>query len=434
MGLCVVYVPLFCIHIFECLRRNALRKLFTAACLAFVITGCATELVGTPAALDKIESPSGMAIHPNGKYAYVVGSNFDLEYRATDGGALYVVDLENNTILPSSKRMGSFGTNIVLSSDARHGYTVTRDDDALVWFEISEDGSSISCPLAKAGDEDLLDCRIIIDDDPSYISITRSYRETPYINSAGNPALMRVDFDLLMIAQMRNARVMAMTVREAGDSLLFSKAAASLVYSASEIIHIGGENFIVTGRAASNLTIATPAISAYGEVKGLYNPRNIAVPNANSAYMGRGMALDPTGQNLYLINQYPDSLIQFNISGVLDGDNATDLSQANKMMMLPESMSKIQWVGDFQTGMLYLTSVSKDRILIVNPRQMEIEHVIDTGKGPYEMVLRDQTLYVLHFQGNSIWSFDVSDPASPVILNKYLENNDSTENQSTEAP
>ena len=123
--------------------KRILRPLLLA--LAMVIpVGCATELIGDPSDLEVVAYPTGIAVHPGGRYAYVVGSNFDLDYRANDGGAIYVVDLETKKVLPGSKRMGSFGTNIVLSHDARRGYTVTRGDDVLVWLEISPDGSSIS--------------------------------------------------------------------------------------------------------------------------------------------------------------------------------------------------------------------------------------------------------------------------------------------------
>ena len=414
-----------------------MRNLIMAISLAVLTGGCATDLVGDPAPLDHVESPAGLAIHPNGRYAYVVGSNFDLKYRATDGGAIYVVDLETNEVLPSSKRIGSFGTNIVLSSDARHGYTVTRDDDALVWFEISEDGSQIFCPKSDEDTNNLRECRVIVDDDPTYLTVTRSYRESQSTDNAGNITTKRVDFDLIMIAQLKNARVMAMTVREEDGELVFSKEAASFVYSASEITPIGGEKFVVTGRAATNLVVTSPAIDADGNVKGLYANSTVTVPNAYSAYLGRGMTLDPAGLSLFLINQYPDSLIQFDISGLMQNDNATDQARANRMMLLPVPLSKVVWVGSQDDGMLYLTSVSKDAIYIVDPRQMEILRVIETGEGPYEMVLRDDTLYVLNFLGNSIWSYDVSDPSDPVVLKKYLETDSMAEIAeilTTEAP
>lgn len=392
------------------------------------MTGCATDLVGDSANLEKVEYPTGITIHPNGRYAYVVGSNFDLDYRATDGGAVYVVDLQTNEILPTSKRIGSFGTNIVLSSDARHGFTVTRDDDALVWFEISEDGSDIYCPKAKSSSETLLDCRVIVDDNPTHVAITRSYRETTQIDNQGNEVKTRVDFDLLMIAQLRDGSVTAVTVIEDEDGdLEFSKETAALVYTASEVQWIGGERFVITGRAASNLMVVTPAIDKNGKVLGLYAKESITIPNAYAAYQGRGMTLNPSRQDLYLINQYPNSLLKIDITGVTHNDMATDHAQVSDMMMLPDDMSKVAWVGDESNGMLYVTAVNKNAIYIINPRLMEIEQVFPVGKGPYELYVENSTVYVLNFLDNSIWSLDTTDPANPVIKNKYLNTNTSEE-------
>ena len=395
------------------------------ACAVF--SGCATDLIGKSADLTKFEFPTGMAVHPNGKYAYVVGSNFDLDYRATDGGALYVIDLETGAILPSSKRMGSFGTNVVLSSDARRGYTVTRDDDALVWFDISEDGSSISCPNAPESDN-LLDCRVIVDDDPTHVSVTRSYREKMTVTPEGQSVTERVEFDLLMIAQLRNARVTAMTVREGAEGKPeFSFQTGSFVYGASETLWIGGERFIVTGRSASNLLVISPALNADGGVEGLYSRQGMTVPNAFGAYEGRGMTLDPLGKDFFLINQYPNTLLKFDISGLAKGDNATDEAHVTQMMTLPSDMSKVTWVGDALTGVLYLTSVVDDTIYIVDPRTMKMVNTVATGDGPYEMTVVDQTMYLINFLENSIQAFDVSVPLEPVLKSVVIANTENAD-------
>ena len=81
-----------------------LKQLLYALCAACLLSGCAEELAGHGSDLAAVSAPAGMVIHPNGRYAYVVGSNFDLDFRSTDGGALYVVDLETNTVLPSSSK------------------------------------------------------------------------------------------------------------------------------------------------------------------------------------------------------------------------------------------------------------------------------------------------------------------------------------------
>lgn len=401
------------------LKGMRLRLICGALC-SLLLAGCATELVGEKSDLSKMEFPTGMAIHPNGRYAYVVGSNFDLDYRATDGGAVYVLDLETNAILPTSKRMGSFGTNIVISPDGRHGYTVTRSDDALVWFEISEDGSSISCPKEKSDSQSLLKCRVIVDDDPTFVAVTQSYREHRTINAHGEFETERVPFDLLMIAQLRNARITAMTARSDADGeMMFSHESASYLASASEIEWIGGERFAVTGRSASSLVIASPAISEDGKVKGVYADSFVTVPNGQGAYAGRGMTKDPSGTSLFLINQYPKSLIKFNITGLLKDDSSTDKTHAVDMMMLPSNMSKVAWIGDVSDGVLYLTSVADNAIYIVDPAKMEILSKVTVGAGPYEMVKSGDSLFVINFLANHIEKYDVTDALNPVLKGVY---------------
>jgi len=409
-----------------------LRKLVLAFCGVVFLGGCATDLVGEKADLTRVESPVGMTIHPNGRIAYVVGSNFDLDYRATDGGALYVVDLETDTVLPSSKRMGSFGTNVVLSEDARRGYTLTRDDGSLVWFEVSEDGRDIHCPLSGSGTDHLLNCRINLEYNPTHVALTRSFREVETVLPDGTRRTKRVDFDLLMIAQLRESAVTAVTVRQTEDGLYhFSHAMASLVYSASEVLWHSGETFFVTGRAANNLAAVYPAITEEGEVKGLYVRQRLNVPQAFSAYEGRGMALDPARRKLFMLNLFPNSILQFDVGGLLGGEASAEPVQARGMTTLPGRMLKVAWVGEAH-GLLYLTGFSDDALYLVTPDNLEIVGKIATGRGPYELYVdaARHRLFVLNFLGGDIWEYDTTDPLDPVMVKTYLtvDSSEATEN------
>ncbi|MBQ1267126.1 MAG: hypothetical protein IIY06_10300 [Proteobacteria bacterium] len=415
-----------------------MKKLLCALGAMIMLGGCATELAGEKADLTTVSFPAGMTVHPNGKIAYVVGSNFDLDYRSSDGGALYVVDLENNAILESSKRIGSFGTNVVLTEDAKRGYLVTRNDDALVWFEISDDGRTISCPKDRDADN-LMKCRVIIDDHPTHVSVTRSYRETKVRDDNGNETTKRVDFDLLMIAQLsKNSFVTAMTVvtpEDSGDEdYRFSYETASLVYSASETLWLKGEQFFVTGRAASDLALIEPIMDADAKVLGLHVSTRLTVPQAYSAYKGRGMVMDPARRRLYLVNQYPNSVVRFNVGSLIGGDAANEMAQATAVGVLPEDMSKIVWVGNQTNGRLYLSSVTDDSIYIVDPESLEILNKVSVGRGPYDLWTDADTgrLLVLHFFENDIWEFDTSDPDAPVMVKKYLASEDN-DDESSEA-
>ncbi|MCL2326679.1 MAG: lactonase family protein [Proteobacteria bacterium] len=409
-----------------------MRKLVLAFCGVVLWGGCATDLVGEKADLTRVENPAGMTLHPNGRIAYVVGSNFDLDYRATDGGALYVVDLETDTVLPSSKRMGSFGTNVVLSEDARRGYTLTRDDGSLVWFEISEDGRDIRCPLAGSGAEHLLDCRVNLDHNPTHVAITRSFRETETVLPDGTRQTKRVDFDLLMVAHLRESAVTAVTVRQMEDGRYhFSHAMASLVYSAGEVLWHSGESFFVTGRAANNLAVVYPALTEEGEVRGLYVKQRLNVPQAFSAFEGRGMALDPARRKLFMLNLFPNSIFQFDVGGLLGAEASSEPVQARGVTTLPGRMLKVAWVGDAH-GLLYLTGFGDDALYLIMPDSLEIVGKIATGRGPYELhadAVR-QRLFVLNFLGGDIWAYDTADPLNPVMVKTYLtvDSREATEN------
>lgn len=405
----------------EGVLKRILRPLLLA--LAMVIpVGCATELIGDPSDLDVVAYPTGIAVHPGGRYAYVVGSNFDLDYRANDGGAIYVVDLETKKVLPGSKRMGSFGTNIVLSHDARRGYTVTRGDDALVWFEISPDGSSISCPLAKENSDSLLKCRQILDDNPTHVSITRSYREYDETNADGTTQKKRVDFDLLAVAQLRNARTTMLTVHEdEKGAVSFSRESAALLYSGTVSTLYEGEQFIFAGRAASNLVVVSPALNERGRVLGLYASQAISVPSGYGVYQGRDLLVDPSKQNLYMLNQYPKSLMKFDVTGLSYTSATSDRAALTDILMLPSDFIRMVWVGDGATGMIYATSATDSSMYVIDPRAMEIVHVAETGASPYDMALSGDKLYVVMFRDDNIWTYDVSDPSAPVLKEKFFE-------------
>ena len=131
------------------------------------------------------------------------------------------------------------------------------------------------------------------------------------------------------------------------------------------------------------------------------------------------MTKDPSGTSLFLINQYPKSLIKFNITGLLKDDSSTDKTHAVDMMMLPSNMSKVAWIGDVSDGVLYLTSVADNAIYIVDPAKMEILSKVTVGAGPYEMVKSGDSLFVINFLANHIEKYDVTDALNPVLKGVY---------------
>ncbi|MFA5623772.1 MAG: hypothetical protein WC966_01780 [Bradymonadales bacterium] len=409
-----------------------LRRLVFLTVLLVFFGGCAVELVGDKGDLSQLEYPTGVALHPNGRFLYVVGSNFDLKYRVTDGGVVSVVDLESGKLVEgAAKRMGSFGTSIVLAEGARRGYTLTRNDDCVVWFEISQEGSEISCPLATEKDPDsLLKCRYCIDDDPTDLKVVRSYRE---LELEGGEK-QRVEFDLLMVAHLVASKVSAITVRGEGKDVEFSSAAASLVYGASEVQWQSGENFFVTGRSATNLALLSPAINASGEVLGLQVKRRVGVPLAFSSFQGRGLAFSPNKTFLYMLNQLPNSILAFDVSALLvDGGDGFEPRMVGMELMQREPM-KLLWVGAEQGGVLYLTSFKDDALVLVDPQSLAIIKQVPVGDGPYELVYDSQAkrLIISHFRSAELWIMDVSDAENPVLSKRLFAAESESQNGTEE--
>lgn len=404
--------------------RCTLKKIAFAAMLLAFVTGCAVELVGEKGDLEQLEYPTGATMHPNGKYLYVVGSNFNLDYRATDGGLVSVLDLDSGKIV-GAKRMGSFGTTVVLSSDVRRGYTLTRNDDCLVWFDVSEDGSAITCPLAKEKDKDsLLKCRYCIDDDPTDLKVVRSYREVEQVGPEGTPVKKRVDFDLIMVAHLIASKVTAITATDNGEGEPeFSSAAASMVYGASEVLWQSSENFFVSGRSATNLSLLSPAISASGSVLGLQVKRRVGVPLAYSTFQGRGMAMSPNKERLYMLNQSPNSVLSFDVGALLEQGAAGMDPRMVGMKLTQRDPMKVVWVGDEGSGLLYMTSFKDDSLVLVDPQSLEIVKEIAVGDGPYELLYDSERkrLILSHFRSAEIWIMDVTDIKNPLITKKLLQ-------------
>ena len=115
-------------------------------CMVFTIWGCVDDYKGEMPPTDSIELPLSIAIHPDGRYLYVVTSNSNLKYHSDKGGTVVVIDTDTLEILPEqTMTIGSFAGKLALNSDATRGYVPVRGNDSVTYFDIEENGLKISC-------------------------------------------------------------------------------------------------------------------------------------------------------------------------------------------------------------------------------------------------------------------------------------------------
>jgi len=394
---------------------------------ALLWASCATDFPGDPPDLDNLEYPVGMALHPSGDTLYVVNANFDLKYRPQDGGTLSVIDLESLTVLPEQTRtMGSFATTVRLNHDASRGYVTVRGDSSVTWFDLSEDGRRLSCPLAP-NSVDLGKCKFAVPSEPTGLAYSRGHRTQalldangrPLLDNDGRPRLIEQDFDLLAIAHLRDGLVSVATVGDTTgtEKPAFSIASATLVDGPSDIALQSGERFFVTGRVASSLVAFRPAIGADAQVLGIYLDAILQVPTPFSSHQGRSLLFSQDKDRLYLTNQSPNSLLVFDTS---EGDNDAVSGTVNHiidMLDMPQGPNRMAWVSTGEKDLLYITSFSDDAVAIVDPAIPAIVGRVEVGEGPFD-ILVDQTkrrqAYVSNFAEHSVSVLDLSDPLHPV--------------------
>lgn len=410
------------------MRRLALWMAATA-----LLASCATDLPGEPPDLTRFEFPVGIALHPNGKYLYVVSTNFDFKYRPQDGGTLTVVDLESGEILvEKTMTLGSFGADIILNEDASRGFVAVRGDHSITWFSISDDGRSVACPLVVSADNrSLKRCTVRVASEPVGLAYTRSSRSEVEVDDEGNPILdsegnvrtVARAFDMLAIAHLRGGNVTVMTMGEQPSPVSkppISTAVAALVDGPSSVVlEEGTERFYVTGRVADNLVAFRPAIGPDLRVLAVFQDFILAVPTPFTSYEGRSLLFSRDGERLYLTNQVPDALHIFDMS---QGDNERVNGLRNRLVAqidLPEGPNEMAWVDEADgTPLLYITTFDENEITIVDPEIPAIVSRVDVGRGPYDIAVdaAGQRAYISNFREHSISVLDISAPLNPVEI------------------
>ena len=394
-----------------------------------LVPGCATDIPGDRADTSRFEFPSGLALHPNGRYLYVVNANFDLRYRAQDGGILSVVDLEAGEILAESSRtMGSFATLLTLNHDASRGYVVARGDNALQWFAISPDGREIFCPLAPDA-RDLGACRVTLPAEPTSIAYTRTSRRQPLLDGQGRPLLgedgealvVERHFDLLALAHLRNGMVSVVTVGDAEGvrAPAFSLESAALIEGGSDVVHLDGERFYVTGRVATAVVGFRPGIGPDAKVLGIYTESVIGVPTPFTSYEGRALQFSEDKRRLYLLSQGPDALMVIDVSASDPYPVSGARARVIGILDLPRDPVRMALVKDSAgQSWLYVTSFREDVVAVVDPELLAVVARVPVGDGPFDIIVDGarQRAYVGAFRDHGVTVLDTSDGRAPVVV------------------
>ncbi|QDG51862.1 hypothetical protein FIV42_14270 [Persicimonas caeni] len=373
--------------------------LFLLAALV-VPTSCNNEFEGSLPRRDQLNYPIGVTFHPNGRYLYVVNSNFDARYRPSAGGTVSVIDADTLEIAAEQTPfLPSFGAFIELNEDASKAYVTARADDVVVAYEVADDGSALFCTGADgAQTSDPAECVIDrvpdqsggaeLPPDPFALSVFT-------VERGGEPVDV-INTTHLQSRDNQAARVSSISLP--GGQLAGGTIQTAPFFRATTIARRPGtQNLYVGARSTNGVGIFQPFINEEGEVeaiiqRGFFELNHGTINNNIIPIDARGMAFNDAGDRLYVVTRRPDAMHVVKLVAA-DPDEGTGTShEVASALPLPDGPSDIVLHTTPQGRQLaYISSFDDESIQVVDVDSLTITDEILLDASPYEMAIEPPT-------------------------------------------
>jgi YVTN family beta-propeller protein len=376
------------------------------ALAALLIGGAGCETFeGIDAPTDALHFPQGVAVHPSGRYVYVVNTNFDISYDEEDGGTITVIDADTLEIVPEATlRIGSYGGEVVLSEDARRMYVAVRANNSVVRLDVSEDGSRVTCE----GGMDTGPCTIAgLAPDPYALAVTE--RRLTLDTGA------EVEVEILLVTHLRSTVLTALSILD-GDLSTLARIETELVSGGSAVARNPrtGEYYVV-GRFDGRVRVMTPAVGVDGDIAALVGLDEVSLPNSAATYDARDILFTPEGDRAFVAARSPNTLLVIDTSPRnRQGSGAARDELVGQIDLLgaPEALAL---VSEPSGDTLYVVQLgSNDMLAIDVATGLEVGR-FDVGRAPSGVAadtVRHQRLYVPLFREAALAVVDI-DPNSP---------------------
>lgn len=380
-----------------------------------LLSGCGAEVIGEDPPKGALYTPVGMALHPEGRYLYVVNSNFEVTFREDRGGTVVTIDTDTlETIPEATVQIGTFGGEIALNTAPEgptRAYVAVRGDESVVALDVEPEGRGLNC----GGSSDGLACRIDTErPDPFGVAAA-----TLEVDIDGQPTPV----DFVAVAHLLGGDVTGLSVRGAQSvrsttAGRVSRSSTSLIAGANGIARSPRSGqFYVTSRFENAVVAFRPVIGPEGELAGVFETALVPINSAPplQGLDSRGIAFNGTGTMAYIANRGPSSLL-FLDTGPTDTETGSGtVNEIVDTLLMPIGPAEIAVVDFGDRELLYVSSFNDETLTIVDPKTRAIVGSIEMLAQPYDLIVdqaRHQRLYVSLFSSDAVAVIDI-DPDSP---------------------
>ena len=348
--------------------------------IAMALSGCDQDFEDPLPPRGELYYPIGMEMHPDGRFLYVVNSNFTREYRPSQGGTVSVIDTDEGEILgQSSPYIPSFGSQIALNPAGDRAYVPTRHNNEISVLTVAEQGQAIYCEGSDgptANPEECTSRRVPdasgarrIPSDPFSIAVGEMERQgeridTVHMSHLGSDAVTAI---ALPGGSLAGASMRSASLASGGSSQMTMRPGTNEVYASPR----------GTNRVAGFL----PFISDGGELEALVRAQSVDLVSQDRSLNSRGQAFSEDGAELYVAARNPATLY---VVGMEAGDGSPAVVDTISLEHQPSELHAHR--GPDGVERLYIPSYRHGVVEVVDVEQGAVIDVIEVGRSPYAMV------------------------------------------------
>jgi DNA-binding beta-propeller fold protein YncE len=411
------------------------------------LSGCAIERPGFEVPNDDTYAPTGVAVHPNQRYAYIVNSNTDQRYNS---GSVITVDLSlvsrgnlsdynRAAILKDhTMKIDNYGSSPTVNGAGDRMFVTTRGQNLLFALDIADDGATVSCG-DKARD------RYTTCDDAHIVQITGEIfskdltiddTSQPFV-SAIAPPLTGLPGEYLYLTHLNAGVITVYDITRnsktnpngfAGVSLLGKNTLGLAVNGtgAIAVINTAGRRPLIYAGSNRSLSVRPPGSSS---TLFYFEPQYIVDTMAQAGviplypYLGGNTASidvkyitpSPDGSRLFFLTREPNALVVLDTSLDTSGTVRNRFVDVVPLERSPATMVYVSAKTPGARDLLFVSCFGDGSILVFDAKTLvQLNRIKPFERGPYALAvayLPDQPVVLAtFFNDDAVWMIDASTP------------------------